>query len=388
MGSLPAEILEPILEEIHLNSISGVRALACASRTCRALASPYLFKPLKCEFIELVRGDDLGGLAVVTLSTADNFKTLKCQSGLRGQDRLRTFTQVLSVEHTYECFEYLPDRSLYHFNLSAPALDFLSRTLPLLSRLVIDLGDFIGYSPSWDQAYKKATKKNARYSHAPLSCVDGLNIVCAIARFQNLRHLTLHYRLQQDQIALMHPTPGCEAVRELFESIQRRKRGQAIVRLDVIFYTDSINVFGCVDRSWQIDPPTVSNTITIVCNNNTSSQGDKQSQCSCTCDNTDYGKVIERRKRTERLYGRQAWTYRLGSVQWKLLQGRYRTLPWSIVMQSLMWLALLPSNIVFEEGKRVRYEPSLADVEVSCRQDYSDRRTRFRERLFERILPY
>ena len=378
-----------------MNSISGVRALACASRTCRALASPYLFTPLKCEFGELVRDDGLDSPPVVTLSTADNFKTLKFHwEPQQGRDRLQTIAQILSVEHTYECVEYLPDRSLYHFNLSAPALDLLSRTVPLLSRLVIDLGEFMGYSTSWDKAYKKITEEHTRYSYAPLSHVDGLDIVCAIARFENLRHLTLHYKLHVEQIALMHPKAGCEAVCELYESIQRRKRGRSIIRLDVVFYTGSITIFGCVSplwhpnhRSWHIDPPTVSATMTLL-NSDTTSEGGKRSQYTCICNNPLYGKLIERRKRIERLYGRPAWTHRLGSVQWKLLQGRYRTWPWSIVMESVMRLALLPSNFVFEEGKRVRYEPSLADVEVSSRKDCSQRRTRFKERLFERMLPY
>lgn len=374
-----------------MNSVSGVRALACASRTCRALASPYFFKPLRCEFRELVTNDGLEQPPIVSLSTANNFQTLKFRREPQiGGDRLMTIAQVLRVENTYKCFEYLPDRSSYDFDLSAPALDFLGRTLPLLSKLVIDLGGFIGYSTGWDQAHKKMTGKRRRYSHAPLSYQDarGLDIICAIARFQNLRDLTLHYKLQDDQLALMHPTPGCEAARELFESIQRRKRGQALVRLDVVFYTDSITIFGRTNRSWHIDPFTLSTTMTIDCNDQPFSQSGKQSQCRCTCDNPRYGKVIERRARTERLYGELAWMCRLGSVEQKLLQGKYRTFPWSIVMESLMWLALLPSSFIFEKGKRVRYELSLANVDVCYRTNFSSRRSHFKERLLEVILLY
>lgn len=325
---------------------------------------------------------------MITLSTIDNFKTLKFHREPRPkQNRLQTITQVLSVEHTYECIEHLPDGSPYHFDISAPALDLLSRTLPLLSRLVLDLGVFLGYSSSWDQAYKKATEKNTRYPYAPLSRVDGLDVICAIARFENLRNLTLHYKLQQDQIALMHPTPGCEVVRELFESIQRRKRGQVLVRLNVVFYTHSFVVFGFVNHSSQIDPPTVSTTMTIE-NHDSSSQGGKQPRYICTCDNPFYGTVIENRKRVERLYGKRAWKYPLGRVQWKLLHGTYSAFPWQhAVMHSFMWSALFPSKLIFDEGKRVQYEPSLANLEVSCGTDYLNRRTRFRESLFAMILP-
>ena len=338
----------------------------------------------------LLRNDILDSSPVVTLSTTDNFKTLKFHREARPkQNRLQTITQVLSVEHTYECIEHLPeDGSPYRFDISAPALDLLSRTLPLLSRLVLDLGMFIGYSSSWDQAYKKATEKNTKYSWAPLSRVDGLDVICAIARFENLRNLTLHYKLQQDQIALMHPTPGCEAVSELFESIQRRKRGQVLVRLNVVFYSRSFMMFGFVNHSSQIDPPTVSITMTIV-NNDSSSQGAKQPRYICTCENPFYATVIESRKRVERLYGQQAWKYPLGSVQWKLLHGTYSAFPWQhAVMHSFMWWALFPSRLIFDEGKRVQYEPSLANLEVSCSTDYLNRRTRFRESLFARISPY
>ena len=271
-----------------------------------------------------------------------------------------TISQLLSVEHAYECLKYLPDRCgslVDQFNLSAPALDLFSRTLPMLSRLVLDLGCFIGYSTSWDQAYKKATEKLTRNN---LPYIDGLDIIHAIARFQTLRCLTLHYKLLHDQIALMHPNPGYEAVRELFKSIQRCKRGQSLIRFEVVFYTSSTMIFGRIYK-----PSTVSTTMKILCNNDTfSSQGGEQSQCNCTCDNPRYGKAIERRKRIERLYGERAWTKTFGTVQHNLLHGRYRTLPRRIVMQSMLRLALLPSYFVFEEGKRVQFEPSLANLEV------------------------
>ena len=338
-----------------------------------------------------MRDDYLEVPPIVTLSTADDFKTLKFHWERQPDgDRLKTINQVLSVEHTYESFEYLPDRSWRSFpncNLSAPALDLLSCHIPSLSRLDIDLGEFTGYSASWDQAYTKIVAKHKIYSYAGYSYVDGSEIVCAIARFQNLRHLTLHYQLHPDQLALMHPIPGCEAARELFEAIQRQKRGQALVRLDVVFYAYSRALFGVVPPLYDVDPKT-SNTMTVAANNDTFPQGGKQPQCRCTCDNPDFGKVIERRRRTERLYGETSRASRLGSVQKKLLHGEYRTLPWNFVMKSVMWFALLPSNFVFESGKRVRYEPSLANVAVSCREDYSKRRTRLKERFLEMILPY
>ena len=339
------------------------------------MASPYFFKPLKCEFKELEAGDGLETPPVVTLSVADNFKTLKFhEEPLPGRERLMTIAQVLSVENTFECLEYLPHRpyygihtSYYRFNLSAPALNFLSRTLPLLSTMVIDLGHFDGYSTSWDQAYRKAKRKRPSDPYVPLPYKDGLDVICAIARFQNLRHLTLHFKLQDDQIVLVHPKTGYEAVREVFDSIQRRKQGQNLVRLQVVFCADSDDLFG---RYSYIGPPTVSTTMTVVCSNTSISQSDEQSQWAYHCDNPRYGMVIERRKRAYRLYGEAAWMFRLGGVQQNLLQGKYTTFPWSMVMESLMCLALSPSYLVFEVGKRVRFEPSLASVEIKCHKDW------------------
>ena len=347
------------IPKVNAMSISGVRALARTSRTCRALASPYFFIPLKCEFKELQTGDGQQNPPVVVLSAADNFKTLRFLMVPHPGHQLMTITQVLSVEDNYECLEYLPDRCGLlpdQFNLSAPALDLFNRTLPMVSRLVLDLGYFFGYSTSWDQAYKKATEKSTR-NYLPY--VDSLDIIHAIARFQSLRCLTLRYKLMRDQIALMHPNPGCEVVREMFEYIQRRKRGQSLVQFEVDFYTSEAFIFG---HRCQLSP--VSTTMKILWNNDTFSQGGEQSHCNCTCDNPRYGKAIERRKRIERLCGEPAWTKTFGTIQRNLLHGRYRTLPRRILMESLLRLALLPSYFVFDKGKRVQFEPSLANVEV------------------------
>ena len=359
------------------------------SRICRALASPYFFKPFRCEFGELIRSDGRRHPPAVTLNTKDNFKTLKLHQEIEPYlepGKQMTITQVLSVQHTYECLEYLPGSAFGHFNLSVPALDILNRFLPSLSKLVLGLGEFKGYSPSWDHTHKKVRGTVYPDPPAPLAYVDGLDLICAIARFENISRLTLHYYLQHDQVALMHPIPGCEAVCELFQSIQSRKRGKPLVHLDVVFYTSLVNIFGRVDPWWYSGWSDGPAAVTISCSNDTSSRVDQHPQYTCTCDNLLYGKVIERRKRIERVYGYPAWSYRLGSVQWKLVYGSYRAFPWNIVMESLMWLMLLPSSFVFDEVKRAQYELLLVDATVSCRKDYSKRRTRFKERLFSIIL--
>ena len=177
--------------KVQLNSISGIRALACASRTFRALTSPYFFQPVKCEFKELIRNDHMGDPPVVTLIAVENCKTLKLSRRPQPRrDETLTITQILSVDNSYNSLEFLPDESYTCFSLSAPALDLLNRNLPLLSRLVIDIGQFHDYSTCWDQAYQKT---HTRDSHAPTPYVDGSEIICTLAGFPNLRNLVLHF---------------------------------------------------------------------------------------------------------------------------------------------------------------------------------------------------
>lgn len=321
---------------------------------------------------------------MIALSATDNFKTLKFHWELQpGQGRLKTITQLLSVENGFESFEYLPHGSGYRLSLPAPALDLLSRTLPMLSRLVLDVGNFSGYSTSWDKAYRKAKIKGTRYSYVDLPHPAGMDTICAIARFKSLNHLTLYFKLRYDEVVLMHPTPGQEAVHEVFESIQRRKQGQNLARFQVVFRADLDAVLG---RYGFTRMSTLSTTMTIVRREDVSCQAGKRSQCDYVCDNPRYGKVIERRKRAYRLYGEAAWMSRLGGVQENLLQGRYTTFPWSMVMESLMCVALSPSYFVFEDGKRVRFEPSLANVELKCHKDKIYRR--HSARFAQKVLPF
>lgn len=398
LESLPAEILEIIYEDLQSNSISGVRALALASRICRALASPYFFKPVNCEFKELKGSDMIRHPPVVTLSTKDNFKTLTLQPRTPSRtDRTRTISQVLSVDGTYECFEYLPDRVRFHDitsppALSAPALDLLSRNLPLLSRMTIGFKEFMGYSTSWDRVFEKAIRRRTLFPMEvrdlfPLvSHTDGLDMICAIARFENLRHLALHYELWPEQATLMHPTPGCQAACELYESIQARKRGQSLLQLKVVFNFDSVYLF-CHRGSWKF-PKIIANKMTITCDEGFSMQDGRKPQCRSACDIPHFGKIIERRWRTEMLYGERAWRHRLGGIQYELLHGKYKSLPWSAVMETVMRLVLLPSHLSFKNGQRVRYEPSLTKAEMSDLIGCSTRPRPFTDILFEKMRVY
>ena len=114
-----------------------------------------------------------------------------------------------------------------------------------------------------------------------------------------------------------------------------------------------------------------------------SSRSGKQSKCKYTCDNP----VLWRSKRAERLHGEYVWTCRFGSIQQSVLHNRHRSMLRCILMGILLWLTVLPSYLMFfEDGKRARYESSLANVEVRCRQESSRRRTQLEERVFEFLL--
>ena len=304
---------------------------------------------------------------MVILSAVDNFKTLTFHRARKSRrHRYVNITQVLNVENTFECFEYLPVR------LPPASFDLLSRTLPLLSRLVINLEDFIGYSTSWDQAYTRAKMKRDGNSYAALSYRDGLDSVCAIARFRNLRHLTLHFNLREDQILLMHPNLGCQAVREVLESIRGRQESRKLVRLEVVFCTAWLSIYGSVYgplKAGRTHPSTVSTTMIAVCSMDPPSQASKKPQCHCTCNNPQYEKVIERRKRFERIGGEPVWRLGFGIFKLDIFYDRYSSSLWTIFVESLTCLALLPSYFVFEDGKRVQFKPSLANVEVRCHND-------------------
>ena len=305
---------------------------------------------------------------MVILSAVDNFKTLTFHRGRKSRRHTHVnINKVLNVENTFECFEYLPVR------LPPACLDILSRSLPLLSRLVINLEDFIGYSTSWDQAYTRAKmKREGVYSYASLSSRDGLESVRAIARFRNLRHLTLHFKLREDQILLMHPNLGCQAVREVLESVRGRQESQKLVRLEVVFCTAWFSIYGRVYgplKAAKSHPSTVSTTMIAVCSMDTPSQASKQPQCHCTCNNPQYEKVIERRKRFERIGGEPVWRLGFGVIKQEIVYDRYSSSLWTIFVELLTCLALLPSYFVFENGKRVQFKPSLANVEVRCHND-------------------
>ena len=158
----------------------------------------------------------------------------------------------------------------------------------------------------------------------------------------------------------MHPKIGCDIVRELFESIESRKKGQTLSRLDIAFRAEAADIFGVYYSPFR----PVSAAFVVECNKDSSTQDGKQPRYSCTCEKPYLGKAIERRNRVRKLYGERPWAYRLGQLQYDLSHGRYMTVPWHVIMESLMVLALLPSYFVFENSKHVQYEPSLANVAV------------------------
>lgn len=349
---LAPEILEPILEELHERSIGGLRAFSQVSRTCRALASPYRFKPLRVKLGELVKADfpDVLHSMTVTLSYRDGFKTLKMH-GLSCADFPKTpgIEYLLKAEQFFECLEFLPAAKWVtdSYNISNPILEVFNRNCPSLSRIVIGLGPFHGYSPGWDREYRESVAVRRRL---PVRCISvqlsvGQSIVRTLAGFQTLSHLTVHFTIEQDETALMHPVQGQHAVREMYHGIEKLKEGVRLSQLDVAFSTCWTNIFGRASQRHA------SVKVQFAISRQHFQRNRKGHKYVVTCDESRYGKIIERRQEAVKLYGPRAWEDYLGPYTWELSEGIYLR-PAGMIIDLAIRLALLPSILKPTEIKK------------------------------------
>lgn len=285
----------------------------------------------------------------VVLSYIKDFKTLKIHdsSYAKGKE-YPSIDCVLKSEASFECIELL-QMSQYTDSRIPAALEVFNRCCPTLSKLVIDLGYFTGWSPGWDRELREATasRRSLPVRQVPGPLVRGNFIVSRLGEFPNLRHLVAHFMNETAQIALMHPSQGLQAVREMYQEIEKHKQGLRLEQLDVVFNTWQGNVYGCVYRYCNDSKIAVTMTCRYVGVENRKTRED----FALTCDNERYGKMIERRKTAEKLYGDRAWQHHLGPYFWERSQGR-KWRPKGLVIDLITQVALLPSVVMTNEMRR------------------------------------
>lgn len=292
---------------------------------------------------------DLGQMTVL-LSYAENNGTLKIHRPLHARkENYLNIGYVLQAEHSFNCIEVL--HGCGDSNMDTPSmLRMFNQYCPMISKLVINLGYFTGYSPGWDKEHREAIESkrvvSVRHSNGtPFR--DSINI-CRLAEFQNLRELIVEFELDSTQTALIHPSQGCQAVREMFQEIEKRKQGVPLARLEVIWNTSWSNIYSI----YYGNHVGAKIEVRITCHHVEATKGKARDQYVVTCDNKRYGKVIERLKTAEKLYGCRAWDCHVGPFTLKRLQGETMWMPKAILIDMVTRMTLLPAVFRANELKR------------------------------------
>lgn len=353
---LPSEILDPILGELHCHSVSGVFCFARASRTCRALASPYFFRPLRVQFERSCMDEGyishqwLSPTAVL-LSYSNDYKTLKIHSPSKYRElqQYPNLQYVLKAESPFECLEMLYNLDHCGINMSS-TLEAFNHCCPQLSRLVINLGHFAGYSRGWDRELREAiaTRRQLPVSQTDVPPFKGNVNICRLAEFSNLKELTIHFELDVTQITLLHPSQGGQALREMFQEIEKRKQGVRLDRLEVVWRTWLGNIYGGMYGCFNDQEIEVKMT----CGTIKDGQRNATNDYVLTCDDGRYRKIIERRRTAEKLYGPEAWNYHLGWLTIRRSQGRTALMLRARWIDLMTRIALLPGMSKTNELKR------------------------------------
>lgn len=313
---LAPELLEPILKELHEQSVAGLRDFSQASRTCRALASPYRFKPLHVKFDGLFLNSQGPTLktrsTLVTLSYGDDWKTLRihnppCRFVCANAAEQPSFQDLLNSERSFEGIEYMPD--IYRVTHSRGWADIdlpvevFYQSCPWLAKIVINLGYFISY---------KSGHEVQESEHHESKAVWQRN-VRALASFQNLRHLYIHFELRGHQAALMHPSQSEQAVCEIYHQIEWIKEGVRLTQLDMSLHIRQTYLFG--RHPWW--PGGWRGEAQIVYSYKYRESSSQGKSYQLICHDPLLANLIERRWKAMNLYGKRVWHVYLGPWTWK-----------------------------------------------------------------------
>ena len=247
---------------------------------------------------------------------------------------------LLKKENSFHGVKFMLERTIDNPKLISMdfSIDLFHSCLPMLSELVIDLGDFHGYSTGWD----RVVREDIRRRRFPVNLYLAKVTIAPLSKFTNLRHLTIHFLIVHLQ--LLRERQARQAAFELYKSLESRKQGVRLDQLDVVFYTWACNIYG---YNGTLSEVKVSVTITV--RPLQKPKGDRR--YSVACNNSHCGKLLDRRKKAEKLYGPNAWIYRLGPHAWACEHGETSRLV-AMLSEVGVKIALWPAIFVKDKEKR------------------------------------
>jgi len=295
--------------------VCGIRPFAASSRICRALASPFYYNTLKVVIQTFASTYGLGSVAL-TLTPSNDSKLLRLRKPCiaRGPYRgLPAIEDVLKYDNSYAALEYLPSSESIgaeqYYQLTASALGTLSGGFPLLRKLVIELGDFIGGA---DGVGEFDRKRSWLPKDPTMSALDKIQ---ALGRFPNLRHLQLHLHLNPDTIEIMRPQTGPCVALHIMDLLQSHKTGVRLEQLDLVFWTFAKHFL------WNGSYSTETMSVVMTCKiGETVGSSDKY---VTSCDGSVYAKIIAYRKKIEKLGKRVRWNHDLNPSIYANLVAEY-----------------------------------------------------------------
>ena len=231
---------------------------------------------------------------------------------------------VLRSEITYSHFRCLPelDRQpnpaslVGRYKVTPQALDIINKACPVLLKLTIGLERISDYCTTKGISAKCAPSSEAKKS------------IDALAQFSTLRHLELHFKLEEEQLQLMYPREGCQAARTFYNRVQASKKGARLESLSIVFYTLTNTIFGACDYYGPIVPNEYPRLdVTMTCRlwvDGNTEPGQMKEDLILSCDLPIFGRILDRKKQAERLLGdvnsSNSWRRDAGPRTWKRIR--------------------------------------------------------------------
>ena len=286
---------------------------------------------------------------IALLSYGETCKTLRLRQVsflYKGSD-YPFITYVLKSEKSFECIDLRQLSHLYYDHLPH-MLEVFNECCPNLSKFILDIYHFSGFSPGWDRAYRAslAAALNTPFDFARVAQPQDVgNIILSnVASCSNLRHLELHFSLDPSEILLLHPGQCLQATREIYDELWWRRNTTPLPNLDVAFNTSANNIYGyhCLGRMDEKIGLTIKCRVVDIDSNH-------KGYPVVTLDDNRCGKAIECRQKLLSRYGCRIWSQYLGLSTYKRFHGE-RSLTSGLIAQ----VALIPTLFKPNELKRAQ----------------------------------